>query len=64
MCEYPALTRVHLDTIQGHQRNRLPLDLHGLVRLTKVDLIGKAMERRAEQVKFIGGLTTLGINVH
>ncbi len=29
-----------------------------------MDLIGKAMERRAEQVKFTGGLTMLGINVH
>ncbi len=30
----------------------------------KVDLIAKAMERRAEQVKFNGGLATPGMNVH
>ncbi len=53
-----------LDTVQGHQLNRQPLDLYGLVRLTKVDLTGKAMERRAEQVKFNGGLTMSGISVH
>ncbi len=61
MCECPALARVHLDTIQGHQLIRQPLDLYRLVRLTKVDLIGKAMERRAEQVKFTGGLATPGL---
>ncbi len=30
----------------------------------KVDHIGKAMERRAEQFKFTDGLTTPGINIH
>ncbi len=30
----------------------------------KVDRIGKAMERKTEQVKFTGGITTPGINVH
>ncbi len=64
MCECPALARVRLDTIQGHQLNRQSLDLYGLPRLTKVDHIGKAMERRAEQVKFTGGLITPGLNVH
>ncbi len=63
-CECPALARVHLDIIGGHQLNRQPLDLYRLVRLMKVDLIGKAMERRAEQFKFTGGLATPGINVH
>ncbi len=58
-----ALARVHLDTVWGHQLNRQPLDLYGLVTLTKVDCIGKAMERKAEQVKFTGGLATPGINV-
>ncbi len=64
VCECPALFRVHLDTVWGHQLNRQPLDLYRLVRLTKVDLIGKAMEGRAEQVKFTGGLATPGISVH
>ncbi len=56
MCEGPALTRVRLDNVQGHQLNRQPLELYGLVRLMKVDHIGKAMERGAEQVKLTGGL--------
>ncbi len=64
VCKCPALARVCLDTVQGHQHNRQPLELYGLVRLMKVDLIGKAMERRAEQVKFTGELTTPDINVH
>ncbi len=64
LCECPALTRVRLDTVQGHQLDREPLDFYRLVRLMKVDCIGKAKEKRAEQVKFTGGLTTPGINVH
>ncbi len=63
-CKCPTLARVCLDTVQGHQLNRQPLDLYGPVRLTKVDLTGKAMERKAEQAKFTGGLATPGINVH
>ncbi len=50
-CECPALARVHLDAVWGHQLNRKPLDLHGLIRFMKMDCIGKAMEQRAEQVK-------------
>ncbi len=50
-CECPALARVRLDTVRGHQFNRKPLDLRGLVRFMKMDRIGKAMEQRAEQVK-------------
>ncbi len=50
-CECPALAKVRLDTVRGHQLNRRPLDLHGLVRFMKMDCIGKVMEQRAEQVK-------------
>ncbi len=50
MYECPTLTRVHMDTVWGHQLDRQPLDLYRLVRLTKVDCIDKTMERRAEQV--------------
>ncbi len=55
-CKCPALARVCLDTVQGHQ-------LYRPVMLMKVDHIGRAVERRAEQVKFTGGLATPGINV-
>ncbi len=50
VCKCTALARVCLDIVQGHQLNRQPLDLYGLVRLMKVDCIVKAMERRAEQL--------------
>ncbi len=50
-CECPALARVRLEAVRGHQLKRRPLDLHGLVRFMKVDHVGKAMEQRAEQVK-------------
>ena len=50
-CKCPALARVRLDAVRGHQLNRKLLDLHGLVRFMKMDCIGKAMEQRAEQVK-------------
>ncbi len=45
-CE--ALTTEHLGSVWGLWLSRNPPDLYSLVRLTKVNHIGKALERRAE----------------
>ncbi len=47
-CECPALAMECLGSVRGLWLSRNPPDLYGLVRLTKVNRIGKALERRAE----------------
>ncbi len=47
-CECPTLAMECLSSIWGLQLSRNPPDLCGLIRLTKVNHIGKALERRAE----------------
>ncbi len=48
VCKCPALATECLGSIRGLQLRRNPPDLYGLVRLMKVNHIGKALERRAE----------------
>ncbi len=48
VCKCPALAMEHLSSIQGLWLRRNPPDLYSLVRLMKVNCIGKALERRAE----------------
>ena len=47
-CECPALAMERLGSVRGLWLSRNPPDLYGLVRFTKVNCIGKALERRAE----------------
>ena len=47
-CECPALATERLGSVRGLRLSRNPPDLYGLVRFTKVNCIGKALERRAE----------------
>ncbi len=44
----PSLAMERLLSVQGLRLSRNPLDLYGLVRLMKVNRIGKALEKRAE----------------
>ena len=48
VCGCPALAMERLGSVRGLWLSRNPPDLYGLVRFTKVNCIGKALERRAE----------------